>query len=148
MLRKLIFISFIFIGLSINAQRIVDRRYYYLNGTVAAVATERPLLQFQVRFSAVALFNDQSPVYYRLRLVLPLKKSTRVNPFTIKGDSLYKTAFIHTTYSKAKRSRLSRLWIYKTSIKFPAQQLSLSYSQSPVRGKIEIRRMTIRPDNE
>ena len=70
------------------AQELFDRRYYGLRGTGEVINTNRPLLQFQVRFSVVALMNNQTPVYYRLRLFIPLKKNNRGSQIQIKGDSL------------------------------------------------------------
>lgn len=145
MLKSIIFISFLFLVLSVDAQRVFDRRYYSLQGKVESISAERPLLQFQVRFSAVALMSDRSPVYYRLRLVLPLKKTQRVRTVVVNADSLYKTVFTLPQIATQKRTRISRLWVYKKSFYLLKQQLAIHYSQSLVRGKIEIRRMPLKP---
>jgi hypothetical protein len=145
MLRGILFISFLFMGLSVSAQRVFDRRYYNLQGKVEPISIERPLLQFQVRFSAVALMSDRSPIYYRLRLVLPLKKKQSVRKVVVNGDSLCQTTFIARPKTTQKRSLVNRLWVYKNSFYLLKQQLSIHYSQSLVRGKIEIRRMPVSP---
>jgi hypothetical protein len=143
MLRGIIFISFLFMGWYVSAQRVFDRRYYNLQGRVEPISTQRPLLQFQVRFSAVALMSDRSPVYYRLRLVLPLKKKQNLRTVLVNGDSLYQAAFTVPPKTTQKRSLVNRLWVYKNSFYLLKQQLSIHYSQSLVRGKIEIRRMPV-----
>jgi hypothetical protein len=132
-------------GLSVAAQRVFDRRYYNLQGKVEPISTQRPLLQFQVRFSAVALMSDRSPIYYRLRLVLPLKKKQNLRTVVVNGDSLYQAAFTVPPKTTQKRSLVNRLWVYKNSFYLLKQQLSIHYSQSLVRGKIEIRRMPVSP---
>jgi hypothetical protein len=141
MVRGFIFISFFFFVSSANAQKVFDRRYYNLQGRVEPISTQRPLLQFQVRFSAVALMSDRSPIYYRLRLVLPLKKKQSVRAVVVNGDSLYQAAFTVPPKTTQKRSLINRLWVYKKSFYLLKQQLSIHYSQSLVRGKVEIRRM-------
>lgn len=146
MLRGIIFISFLFMSLYSIAQRVFDRRYYNLQEKVEPISAQRPLLQFQVRFSAVALMNDRSPVYYRLRLVLPLKKKQSTRSVVVKRDSLYLTTFTVPEKTTQKRSRISRLWVYKNSFYLVKQQLSIHYTQSLVRGKIEIRRMPVSPE--
>jgi hypothetical protein len=123
------------------AQRVFDRRYYNLQGKVEPISTQRPLLQFQVRFSVVALMSDRSPIYYRLRLVLPLKKIQRVKAVEVNADSLYQMAYTLPEETTKKRSLINRLWVYKKSFYLLKQQLSIHYSQSLVRGKVEIRRM-------
>lgn len=122
-----------------HSQELFDRHYYNLRGTGEVMAANRPLLQFQVRFSGVALMNNRSPVYYRLWLFIPLRKNNRHSHIQIKGDSLYKQPLTENVKRTERRKGIYKFWMYKSTYYLSQHGLSIFYSQSIVRGKFEVR---------
>ena len=137
-MRKVI-LFFLFLGFlkSLYSQKIFDPYYYYIYRFTPVPSAQQPLVQFQVRFSAIALMNDRSPVYYRLKLAIPIRRNKKTKVVILQNDSsLHSLSVIYK--NRESKTGVSKYFLFQRSFVANRRKLLIDFSQSIFRTKIEI----------